>query len=179
MSLTVSPVLAQSPLPGSLSGRNSCSVGLRCHWGWSVLCRWHRRSEGGSSKGGSVSPRWLPSWRFGEGEDVGSSGLHCTLPFCTRSITSGFTDKVLLDVLLKPNLSVMGLDGSPTFRGRETPAPLAFPSPSPLPAQSHAPAALSSLSKTKRGPRTEPLLGDLACSCSHGKFLENTAVCVL
>lgn len=67
---------------------------------------------------------------------------------------------------------------APTF-GAETPASLAFPSPSPFPAQSLCPVALSSLSKTKRGPRTEPLLGDLVCSFSHGKFLENTAVCVL
>ena len=111
VSLTVSPVLAQSLLPGSLSGRNSCSVGLRCHGGWSggrggdcplSLARpvrgWKREPQVASQ-----------SWRFG-GEGVGSSDRHCNLPFRSLSIISGFIEEILLDMFYRSRISAMGLD---------------------------------------------------------------------
>lgn len=77
---------------------------------------------------------------------------------------------------LKPNFS-HGLGWKPHASGRETPAPVSV-IPSPLPSTEPRSCCFVLLSKTKRGPRTEPLLGDLACSCSHGKFLLETLLFV-
>ena len=70
VSLTVSPVLAQSLLPGSLSGRNSCSVGLRCHGGWSGG-RWGlpRRHLTGRLPRGRRESGWIGQWTLtGQGQ---------------------------------------------------------------------------------------------------------------
>lgn len=167
---------------------------------------------------GAGAPVASLSWKFGEGEGVGWSDLHCNLPFPTPSIISGIIEKVLLDVVyrsrislsrawiesprfrscvfypsqslwrglrLKPRLRAVcftqveslwhGLGSKPRFRAvrqlARFPATLTLPSTEPLS------CCFVLFKQNKAG--TEPLLGDMVCSCSHGKFLENITACVL